>query len=334
MEDLVDDRDVLLLARAKDLEHEYENLVRSLDAAYDAVRQINAAMSENRSEAKRVFQERLELLASRPSTNANNNRQNYDRINSVTRNAVTKDSIVIRSGNDAVSRKPQTVLVTGGHEKLARYVIALAAKKNKGTTKSTASVVAAQNNSSRAASDAVVPSLIYYSQQKTATPQRVGIKGYVGDEHSYAEVDTKTGLLGHSVTQEEENKSAKRNETAEIEVDLSIVKSELDDESNDCEARLDSTVDDPSSSRDHSASDSATSTPSAITLTTMPKLKVIQQEAYEYKIRGRRKKKVEDPMDEEALTRKRVMTRNRMRRWRAKKRLEQMTDIITKNNYS
>lgn len=102
-----------------------------------------------------------------------------------------------------------------------------------GTTKTArANVAAAQNNISRAAcSDAIAPpSLIYYSQQKTATSQRVGnIKGYVGDEHSYAEIDTKTGLLdGHSVTlQEEENCSAKRDGT-EIEVDLSIVKSELE----------------------------------------------------------------------------------------------------------
>lgn len=98
--------------------------------------------------------------------------------------------------------------------------------------------------------------------------------------------------------------------------------------------RRDSTADDPFSSGDHSASDSATRTPSsAISLTTMPKLKVVQQEAYEHKIRGRRKKKVEPPMDEESLKRKRVMTRNRMRRWRAKKRLEQMSDLISRNSY-
>ena len=57
-------RERLLLARSDELEREYGNLVRALDAAYEAVRSINAALAENRAESRRVFQERLTVAAS------------------------------------------------------------------------------------------------------------------------------------------------------------------------------------------------------------------------------------------------------------------------------
>lgn len=55
------DLDLLLQARTSELQHEYENLVRSLDAAYEAVKAIGRDIADNRAEARRLFDTRLKL---------------------------------------------------------------------------------------------------------------------------------------------------------------------------------------------------------------------------------------------------------------------------------
>lgn len=63
----MDIMDQLLLARDIELKIEFEDLVRSRDAAFESIRTINRALADNRAESRRIFQERL-LLASASTT--------------------------------------------------------------------------------------------------------------------------------------------------------------------------------------------------------------------------------------------------------------------------
>lgn len=58
----------LLTLREDELKREYEDLVRSRDAAFESIRTINRALADNRAESRRVFQERLLLASSSTPT--------------------------------------------------------------------------------------------------------------------------------------------------------------------------------------------------------------------------------------------------------------------------
>ncbi|XP_058798601.1 uncharacterized protein LOC131668440 [Phymastichus coffea] len=312
------DLDLLLQARTSELQHEYENLVRSLDAAYEAVKAIGRDIAENRAEARRLFDTRLKLArgddleavlrlcsgdATTTTAQQNNSRGNGRKLNGAGDHLppATVRLYVQQSDANCIATRPAATQQHVNVEQQHPKVVTL--------TPSPAHEVLPRLRPIKSSHTFDTTSLLIEPQQHEQ-PHYSPV--YVGDDHSYAVNEEEDGNLAeHQLMLEErlmiDAGDAKRRRCRESlagGVDLSIVKTEFPENFVEEQNPL---------------VDPQKQIVQPVTIAKSPKIVTTLSKRSSSKLR-----KSTEIDDDDELVRKRKQTRERMRRWRAKKKMEEL----------